>query len=393
MQYLALFIEQKGAGMDAKESEKKKPKIREAILWCMKDKKSPVASKKDIRDYYSEKGFELEESFFEHLLRANGKDYYEENDFIGFREFSPTLQNEYMKVSRKKEAEKIPYSISGNQKDKSDNKSKIQIVRKKEDKKISLENNNKDIENFAHFTGYLSGVLDDLSAKADKEKWGTENGILKSYIKEYFKVIFLDKEKYFTITDDGKYLCFNTGLLTPFCSDIYAIFSKNISDKKNKYYKEWYFKEWATSSKAEKIFAHLPLPPYHNFLQSKEDVIFNSNYEITYNVEHILEENKDRFPESFRDIDEFSKVSQLSGTLDLTKRKISRDHRIAVPQYYNNELGFFLPMYFPNEEKPIALAVAKKNNKYHVNTCLTLDMAYKNARVVGKVESSWLKLD
>lgn len=379
--------------MEIEENKKKKPKIREAILWCMRDKENPKASKKDIRDYYSKKGFELEESFFEHLLRANGKDYYEENGFIGFREFSPTLENEYMKISRKKEAEN---SIDENEVEKSENKSKIQIVAKKENKKSLQDKNekdieNKDIENFAHFTGYLEGCLDDLSVKADKEKWGIKNAILKSHIKEYFKVISLNKEKYFAFSEDGKYMCFNTGLLTPYCSDIYAVFSKNTYQNKDKYYKEWRFKEWATHSQSEKIF--IELPPYHNFLQSKEDVIFNPDYEITYNVEHILEENEDRFPESFRKNNQFNKVSLLSGTLTLTKIKISRDHRIAVPQYYNNELGFFLPMYFSNEEKPIALAVAKKNNKYHVNTCLTLDMAYKNARVVGKVESSWLKLD
>lgn len=374
--------------METEDSKKSKPKIREAILWCMEDKENPKASKKDIRDYYFKKGFELEESFFENLLKANSKDYYEENNFIGFKNFSLALEEEYKKVLRKKEAE---ISVSEKEAGKSENKSKIQIVANanRENKKKSQNQNEQDIENFAHFTGYLEGSLDDLSAKADKEKWGARNTILKSYIKEYFKVICSDKETYFVLSEDKKYLCFNTGLLTPFCGDIYAIFSKNIYEKKNK--KEWYFKEWATESQSRKIFSELP--PHYNFLQSKEDVIFNPDYEITYNVEHILEENEDRFPESFRRENQFNKVSLLTGTLTLTKRKISRNHRIAVPQYYRNQLGFFLPMYFSNEEKPIALAVAKEDNKYHVNTCLTLDMAYKNARVVGRVESSWLKLD
>lgn len=374
--------------METEDNKNSKPKIREAILWCMKDKENPKASKKDIRDYYSKKGFELEESFFEDLLKLNSKDYYEENNFIGFKNSSPTLKKDYEKILKKKEAE---ISVSENEVEKSKNKSKIQIVAHRENKKKSQNQNEQDIENFAHFLGYLNGVLDDLSVKADKEKWGKENNILKSYIKEYFKVIYSNKEKYFVLSKDTKYLCFNTGLLTPFCEDIYAIFSKNFSEKKNKYYKEWYFKEWATGSQSQNIFSELP--PYHNFLQSKEDVIFNPDYEITYNVEHILKENQDRFPESFQKQTEFNKRFLLDGTLKFTKTIISRNHRIAVPQYYNNELGFFLPMYFSDEEKPIALAVAKKNNKYHVNTCLTLDMAYRNARVVGRVESSWLKLD
>lgn len=38
----------------------------------------------------------------------------------------------------------------------------------------------------------------------------------------------------------------------------------------------------------------------------------------------------------------------------------------------------------------IAIAVTKKDNCYQGHTCLTLDMAYNNARLIAKPENNWL---
>lgn len=44
-----------------------------------------------------------------------------------------------------------------------------------------------------------------------------------------------------------------------------------------------------------------------------------------------------------------------------------------------------------SDNKPdIAIAVTKKENSYQGHTCLTLDMAYNNARLIAKPESNWL---
>ena len=38
----------------------------------------------------------------------------------------------------------------------------------------------------------------------------------------------------------------------------------------------------------------------------------------------------------------------------------------------------------------VAIAVTKKDNCYQGHTCLTLDMAYNNARLIAKPENNWL---
>ena len=44
-----------------------------------------------------------------------------------------------------------------------------------------------------------------------------------------------------------------------------------------------------------------------------------------------------------------------------------------------------------SDNKPdVAIAVTKKNGCYQGHTCLTLDMAYNNVRLIAKPESNWL---
>ena len=43
-----------------------------------------------------------------------------------------------------------------------------------------------------------------------------------------------------------------------------------------------------------------------------------------------------------------------------------------------------------NNKADVAIAVSKKDNCYQGHTCLTLDMAYNNARLIAKPESNWL---
>ena len=44
------------------------------------------------------------------------------------------------------------------------------------------------------------------------------------------------------------------------------------------------------------------------------------------------------------------------------------------------------------KRQDVAIAVTKKDNSYQGHTCLTLDMAYNNARLIAKPESTWLSI-
>lgn len=62
-----------------------------------------------------------------------------------------------------------------------------------------------------------------------------------------------------------------------------------------------------------------------------------------------------------------------------------------VLQYYEGKIQLLLPLCLMSDDKPdVAIAVTKKDNSYQGHTCITLDMAYNNARLIAKPESNWL---
>ena len=85
------------------------------------------------------------------------------------------------------------------------------------------------------------------------------------------------------------------------------------------------------------------------------------------------------------------KLKIFTGVIDTSIKKVIANYKLAVPQYYNGQIQLLIPLYFEDDDKPeLALAVTKKNGYYQGHTCLTLDMAYNNARVIAKPECNWL---
>lgn len=75
------------------------------------------------------------------------------------------------------------------------------------------------------------------------------------------------------------------------------------------------------------------------------------------------------------------------------KKKVSANYKIAVPQYFNGKIQLLLPLCLKDGKTPdLALVVTKndKGNFYQGHTCLTMDMAYNNARLIARSESNWL---
>ena len=76
------------------------------------------------------------------------------------------------------------------------------------------------------------------------------------------------------------------------------------------------------------------------------------------------------------------------------KKKVAANYKMAVPQYYSGKIQLLLPLCLVDPNKPdLALVVSKNSvgNYYQGHTCLTLEMAYNNARLNAKPESNWLQ--
>lgn len=103
--------------------------------------------------------------------------------------------------------------------------------------------------------------------------------------------------------------------------------------------------------------------------------------------------NQDRIPDEIKTLKNIQYI--FSGAIDVMKKKVMANYKIAVPQYFNGQIQLLLPLCLVDPDKTDLALVVTKNSSgsyYQGHTCLTLEMAYNNARLIAKPESNWLNL-
>lgn len=225
---------------------------------------------------------------------------------------------------------------------------------------------------------YLANMTD--------ENWNfhgkTNNLILKNYLKYTTKK--LEEENKIMTTDN--YCIINTGLFTPYYEPIYIYAEKNLSDSKQ----DWWFKSFSTSYDLGNL-GITELPERANYFQDPSQLVFDVNCKINVQFKHIYddEDNRSRIPKEI--VNSKNIHSIFKGAIDTMVKKVTANYKIAVPQYFNGKIQLLLPLCLVDESIPdLALVVTKVNNVYQGHTCLTMEMAYNNARLIAKPESNWL---
>ncbi len=234
-------------------------------------------------------------------------------------------------------------------------------------------------------------TLEKLATLAEEEQWtlSTErkNDVLRKYIIGTFKQSY--EQNKILYTDDGKYACFNTGLLTDNGNDILGFFRKNTRQDAQK----WILRSFV--DKTDRVFMNTfsRVPDLVTYTDDYEKFYFNPNYELIINSDHILDDNWDRI----HDVVHLPKTvvkAMIEGSIAEAKRKIKRNIRLVVPQFYNGEIMYLVPIVFPiDDDKHITMALAVEltvHNQYRANTIFTKEMAYEKARLLMKPESNWL---
>ncbi len=239
-----------------------------------------------------------------------------------------------------------------------------------------------------------------LADKALPESWNNQNlnpnefPILKNYIIHTFKRLafehnnnlFSELEPPIYFSDDNNKACFNTGLFTKQYEYIYACFKKNDKEESQ----EWFFVSFSDSSDPFLIDV-LNLPRRAKYFTSLKDLIYDTSAELRINSAHILsnENNIKRLPAELQNSPYLQTL--FNGAVDLAKKKVEANYKAAVPQFFNNEICFLLPICLQNTEKAdVSLAVRWHNGYYTGHTCLSLEMAYNNARLITCPNSEWL---
>jgi len=254
--------------------------------------------------------------------------------------------------------------------------------------------------NFAFFPTYQDSIKFLAENLADPEEWDFSGSGEKKYsiLKNYLEFTFrrLEQEKKIHFTNDNQYACFNTGLVTQNLEDIFAFFEKYKSNGNNVTQPSPFcFKAFVKKSDnlLLKHFSH-NIPDVANYFEKPELLIFNPKCDLIPDIEHIISDNIDRFPAYLANADNAELNRRLFGAIDEIKKKVRTNYKIAVAQYYDNKIQLLLPLCLTaNSPNPdLALVVHKLNETtYTARTCLTLKMAYNNARLIVKPQSNWLK--
>lgn len=242
------------------------------------------------------------------------------------------------------------------------------------------------------------------------EKWVTNSNanqsdcnILRYYLERTFEKLWNERESVATdqrncyIYEDLQQMCFNTGLLDKHWQNIYYYCIKNNRPNVQKWKFKCFYNSYTINSfgaariQAQAVEA-LRRP---NYFENPSDLVFDVKLEIVPQWNHIIgdAENFNRIPEGLRiNGNEFCR-NLLDGAIRTSKKRIEANYKIAVPQWYRGKIQLLVPIYLTNEKTPdLALVVSKSEDgsQYQGHTCLTIEMAYINARQITKPESFWL---
>ncbi len=246
-------------------------------------------------------------------------------------------------------------------------------------------------------------LLKQIADLAQQEKW-TYGGyklrdpykILRNYFEHTYDRI--SEENKFVYSNDGRYKCMNTGLLTPYNQDIIAIFVKN--EHSNGL--AWCFKRVCRDTDLFFSDNFTRVPDIADYFDDVSELIYNKNLEIHLNVNHIIDDNYNRFT----DVGYTDKqlINALLGAAKSTlEKKLIRNFKLALPFYYHNtntgehKLQLLVPVYFPGAPVRLAMVLDKRcgaDSQYYYEaiTVLPVEWAYMNSRLIVKPDDEWAKL-
>lgn len=220
------------------------------------------------------------------------------------------------------------------------------------------------------------------------ENWNmgpyTDNTILRNYIAHTFMKISEEGK----ILETPNHSLINTGLFTGYYEPIYAMFVANRNEGRQKWFLEGFRTRYQLS-----LAGITKLPERADYFTNPEDMVYDMHCEIVPQYDHIFgnTENLARLPEKLRN--DKNRVMIFDSALIKTKHMLEENYRIAVPQYFNGKAQLMVPLYLTGGDiADIALTLCKNetNTAYIGHTCLTLYMAYNNARLIAKPDVAWL---
>ncbi len=133
------------------------------------------------------------------------------------------------------------------------------------------------------------------------------------------------------------------------------------------------------------------LPEMANYYDDPTLLVYDPRKELRINYEHIVDENISRFPTDIAAFPKHMIISLTKGAIEAVLERVKRNYKTAIPQLYQGKLQLLLPLCLKEQRTAdLALVVENYPDFYRGSTCLTLSMAYNNARQICRPDSEWL---
>lgn len=239
-----------------------------------------------------------------------------------------------------------------------------------------------------------------LADLAERESW---NYLVKPakdphiVLRSYLKYTFLRQNElpgHVPESGDGSHLAFNTGLVTPFQEQIFALFRKRPSSESGP---PWILRsfEKASSVVILKMFgAAFPLASYYD---DPGQLVFDTRLPLSVNVEHVPHD-AERFPAALKSLSPQDLAALVNAKAPEALDRVRRNYKTAIPQFYRDgksgegKMQLLLPVaLLARDHVELALAVDCLESVYLGRTVLSLDWAYNNARLLTRPDSDWLR--
>lgn len=240
-------------------------------------------------------------------------------------------------------------------------------------------------------------VVKQLSNLAECEDWnyhhsadtsGTEYPILENYIKNTYRR--LATEKKISFSSDNKFACFDTGLISRTQNEpIYMMFCENTNPTVNCY---WHFCKFFRRGEYD-VSKFPKLPDMAFYWEDPSKLIYDTRKELVVNIEHMIMDNKARFPAPYNSMPDYNLKLYIDGCIKAALEKVKRNYKIAVPQYFltTGTIQLLIPLCLSTPSTAdLAIVVEDYGTMYRASTCLTLDMAINNARLLARPDRDWL---
>ena len=220
-----------------------------------------------------------------------------------------------------------------------------------------------------------------------------ETPILERYIRNIFRHQAICANHCADAEERGRFMfirgmlaCVHTGLVTPYLEGVYALFETN---RKVGARCDWVFMGFfPASSQKLRCIPRLPQPP--RFFMEGDG--FHPEWEIRINYAHILQDprNVSRLPEKLHGMKNVPLLLHAAVLYGRTLASLNPTH--VAPQVYCGRVQYLLPICLTDMSRcDLALTLTPQNGFYLGHTCLTLEMSYHNARMLGKPTACWLQ--